>query len=94
MNDLQIFDNEIMTIADDSHSKSDAIAKILYLLHHDVPGLTQILYRIDVSENKINEAFALHEDLLIAERIYELILARLKQKIEFRQKYSKYHTIT
>jgi len=59
------------------------------LLSRDVQILFQLLYRIDVKENLVKEAFQqseLSDDL--AHRLTELILVRLKQKAEMRRRYS------
>lgn len=59
------------------------------LLSRDVQLLFQLLYRIDVKEALVKDAFQqsdLSED--VAHRLTVLILERLKQKAEIRRRYS------
>jgi hypothetical protein len=59
------------------------------LLSRDIQLLFQLLYRIDVKETLVKEAFQqsdLSDD--VAHRLTELIVARLKQKAEIRRRYS------
>ncbi len=59
------------------------------LLSRDIQLLFQLLYRVDVKEVLVKEAFQqsdLSDD--IAHRLTELIVARLKQKAEMRRRYS------
>jgi hypothetical protein len=59
--------------------------QILYLLEHDLNRLYSILYRIDVSESKAKAAFGgTTED--IAQKLTQLIIERLQQKIISRKK--------
>ncbi len=58
---------------------------IEYLLDKDFEKLMQILYRIDVSETKVKQAFGLEQD--VAEQIAQLIIEREQQKIITRAKY-------
>ena len=61
---------------------------IRYLLDHDFERLLQGLYRIDVGEEKVKSILALEKPENIAERLTDEIIAREKQKIAFRKKYS------
>ena len=56
------------------------------LLEQNFEGLLQALYRIDVSEQKVQQAFASEGD--VADTIAELIIEREIQKVETRKKYS------
>ena len=56
------------------------------LLEQNFEGLLQALYRIDVSEQKVQQAFASEGD--VADAIAELIIEREIQKVETRKKYS------
>jgi hypothetical protein len=59
------------------------------LVSRDIQILFQLLYRIDVKEALVKEAFQqsdASDD--IAHRLTELIVARLKQKAEIRRRYS------
>lgn len=59
------------------------------LLERDVQILFQLLYRIDVKESLVKEVFQQAEEPHeIAARLTALIIARIKQKIEIRRRYS------
>ncbi len=62
---------------------------IANLLARDVQLLFQLLYRIDVKESLVKEVFQQAEEPdEIADRLTALIIARIKQKIEIRRRYS------
>lgn len=62
------------------------IKAIDILIHQDFNKLLNILYRIDVDENKLK--YALYESVLpAAETIADLIIERQQQKIRFREMY-------
>lgn len=56
------------------------------LIHRDFNKLLNILYRIDVDENKLKHALFVSE-LPAAETIADLIIERQQQKIRFREMY-------
>jgi hypothetical protein len=58
--------------------------QITLLLDSDMQKLMNILYRIDVSENKVKVAFS---DNHPAKEIADLIIERELQKVETRRKY-------
>ena len=58
---------------------------IQYLIDKDFEKLLHILYRIDVSEIKVKEAFGLERD--VAQQIAVLIIEREEQKVFTRAKY-------
>ncbi|MDB5255670.1 MAG: hypothetical protein JWM14_365 [Chitinophagaceae bacterium] len=59
------------------------------LLARDVQQLFQLLYRIDVKENLVKDAFQQSEQSNdVAGRLTDLIIIRLKQKAEIRRHYS------
>jgi hypothetical protein len=63
---------------------------VLELLMGNIAHLYQVLYRIDVKEEKVRDAFfdnPLAE--VAAERITSLIIDRQLEKIKWRQKYSQ-----
>ncbi len=59
---------------------------VAYLIDKDFEKLMQILYRIDVSEIKVKQAFGLEQD--VAGEIASLIIERERQKVITRAKYS------
>lgn len=63
--------------------------KVLYLLEHEISLLFQLLYRIDISEEKVKLVFQeYNETINVSEQLTVLIIDRLKQKIDLRTKYS------
>jgi hypothetical protein len=73
----------------DDEFKTKLSSIILELLMHNTSQLYQVLYRIDVKEEKVKNAFVdnpLAE--IAAERISTLIIERQKEKIQWREKYS------
>lgn len=58
---------------------------IQYLIDTDFEKLMHILYRIDVNENKVKQAFGLEKD--VAKEIALLVIEREKQKVLTRAKY-------
>lgn len=63
--------------------------KVLYLLEHEISLLFQLLYRIDISEEKVKLIFQeYNETINVSEQLTVLIIDRLKQKIDLRNKYS------
>src|SRR4051812_4563965 len=63
------------------------IAEIVKMLMHDMEKLLNILYRIDVNERKVKEAFAQSDPKRIAPELARLIIEREMQKAETRLKY-------
>lgn len=61
---------------------------ISYLLDNDLNTLYSLLYRIDVSEQKAKACFGKNSKE-IAEELSHLIIDRLKEKVESREKYKK-----
>jgi hypothetical protein len=59
-------------------------AHIVYMLQHEMEKLLQLLYRIDVNEKKVKEAFAQSNPAMIAPTIAVLILDRELQKAKSR----------
>ncbi len=63
------------------------LERMVYLLIHDLPGLWNILYRIDVNERKVKQLFDANTPEHIAPGLTDLVLQRLKEKAETRLKY-------
>jgi hypothetical protein len=62
-------------------------AEVVRLLLYDMERLLSILYRVDVRESKVKEAFVEGKPEQIAFRIAELMIERELQKVESRRKY-------
>jgi len=61
--------------------------KLKDLLDNNFSLLVNTLYRIDVSEEKLNELFGSKNRANIPEALADLIIERQLQKIHFRKKY-------
>lgn len=62
-------------------------ARIVYLLLNEMETLLQLLYKIDVNEQKVKAAFAQITPQDIAPELAKLIIDRMRQKAETRLKY-------
>ncbi|MCP4520515.1 MAG: hypothetical protein GY827_02270 [Cytophagales bacterium] len=58
---------------------------IQYLLNYRFERLLQVMYQIDVSEEKFNSVFSQKGN--IADQLATLVIERVLQKVEFRFKY-------
>ncbi|MBA5793280.1 hypothetical protein H1R17_03200 [Flavobacterium sp. xlx-214] len=84
---LQLFDTTVaLDTNEDTEQRTQLVAVINNLLHNDFSKLLQILYRIDVDENKLKRAL-FESTLPAAETIADLIIERMLQKIHFRKMY-------
>jgi len=62
---------------------------IAELLARDLEQLFQLLYRIDIKENLVKDAFEqAGQSNDVAARLTDLIIIRLQQKAEIRRRYS------
>lgn len=68
--------------------KNNVAEKIIYLLNNEPEKLKYILYRIDISEQKVLEALASLPQQEASLQITELILKREIQKAITRKQYS------
>lgn len=62
--------------------------KVKFLISSDLQKLINLLYRLDVAESEVKNAFKLMSEEDIADRIAQLILDREIKKAEFRVRYS------
>lgn len=83
-----IFEGQELIAPDFETLKRNLSAKIKHLLSNNINQVLNILYRIDVSEAKVKQAFKLMAQDEIADQLAILIIYRVKQKIEIRNKYS------
>ena len=63
--------------------------KLTFLLDNKYDALINILYRIDVPEDKLSRLFAKQNRDYIPAALADLIIERSLQKVRFRQKYKK-----
>ncbi len=73
---------------DEAQLQALVAGKLLEMLRKSPDKVFQLLYRLDVNEEKARLVFKRMNDEDIAEGLSELIIAREKQKIEIRKKYS------
>jgi hypothetical protein len=62
--------------------------QLVYMLHHEMEKLMGILYRIDVREKDVKQAFAQNNPKLIAPLLAESIIAREIEKAQSRRDHS------
>jgi hypothetical protein len=62
-------------------------SRIIELLDRNYEKLLNILYRIDINEDKLNDLFGSKNRDYIPEHLAELIIERQLQKIKFRNAY-------
>jgi len=90
-NDFKITDSESLIPQCNSNTieefKVYLAKKLAYLLDNNYNTLINILYRIDVNEEKLSELFASENKEFMPSALAELIIERSLQKIKFRQKY-------
>lgn len=96
----QILEKEAMTILPTSFASlcqeeakkellKSLIIRVLELMRDDFDELVNILYKVDVSEEKAKEAFLQKSDILIAEKLAYALYERTLQKVLYRQQFSK-----
>ena len=69
--------------------KKILVEKVNHLILTDFEKLVSILYRVDVSEQKINTVLKMHADQNAAELIVDLLLERAAQKIKSREQWGQ-----
>lgn len=67
--------------------KESLTSRIIFLLLNEMEKLLHILYRIDVNEKKVKEAFAQNNPKNIAPILAELIIERETQKVISRHRH-------
>jgi len=80
--------------ANNDHIREQIIALVNTLINEDFYSLLQLLYQIDVSENKIRSCLQNDTDKLSADIIADLIIERQLQKIKSRKAFSKNDTFS
>ena len=83
---LQLFETLPENTATFEEQRALLIAVVNDLIHRDFSKLLQILYRIDVDEQKLKTAL-FESPLPVAETISDLIIERQLQKIKFRAQF-------
>lgn len=89
--DLQIINTSLNKLKESESSYQEILAKLTPVVNHlldtDMNALMNILYRIDVSENKLKQVLSTTEPHLVGLEVSKLILDRQMEKIETRKKY-------
>jgi hypothetical protein len=89
--DFRIADSDSLIPAGDVDNfealKAYLTEKLSYLLDNKYDKLVNVLYRIDVNEEKLAKLFADTNREFIPAALADLIIERQIQKIKFRQKY-------
>ncbi len=82
-------DFDIDNLATEVLMRARLIEAFAYLLDNDISKMMNILYRTDVDEVKLKALLISNSELPSAEVIADAYIARQKQKIETRKKYSR-----
>ena len=85
--DLQIDAPVLINLTDIEALKLWLAKEVDQLLHRDFQKLVNLLYRIDVGEDRAKAAFASADSENLSMKLAELIIARELQKVETRRKY-------
>lgn len=92
-NDFKLADSSSLIPAADSENLEEfriyLTSKLAELLDNKYDTLINILYRIDVNEEKLSRLFADKNREFIPAALADLIIERQLQKIYFRKKYKK-----
>ncbi|NQX37898.1 hypothetical protein SAMN05421820_103101 [Pedobacter steynii] len=82
-------DFEIEDLSSEALLRERLVQAFAYLLDNDISKMMNILYRTDVNEDKLKKLLISNSELPSAEVIADAYLARQKEKIETRKKYSR-----
>ncbi|SHG00140.1 hypothetical protein [Pedobacter caeni] len=82
-------DFEIEDLVSEALLRERLVQAFAYLLDNDISKMMNILYRTDVNEDKLKQLLISNSELPSAEVIADAYLARQKEKIETRKKYSR-----
>jgi hypothetical protein len=85
--DEHFSDNSLLKITDDEMLRKRITEHVIRLLLYNMEKLLQVLYRVDIDEQKVKSAFAQQDPQLIAPALAELIIQRELQKAETRIRY-------
>jgi hypothetical protein len=78
-------DMEVSQLRQEIHKA--VMLRVLEMLRFDFEQLVEVLYRIDVSEEKAKNAFLHTSEIEIAQELANLIIEREYQKAEMRAKF-------
>lgn len=83
---IEPYYNDFKSISDFKHYLTQKLAE---MLEKDFNGLINLLYRIDIDENDLQELFSSQNKEFIPSALADLIIKRQIQKINFRMKIKK-----
>ncbi len=90
-NDFKISDSESLIPSGDFRTLKEfkiyLVQKLTFLLDNKFDSLINILYKIDVNEERLKELFRGKNQKHIPTVLADLIIERSIQKVKFRQKY-------
>lgn len=86
--DLDVFNSTLLESPSKKQLHEWLTREINLLINNDFNKLLNVLYRIDISETKSKEAFAVKDPNEIGRNLADLIIEREIQKIESRKKYN------
>ena len=89
-----LFQNEQQTIAQRQKLRDQLIEYINHLLLHDFNGLVQVLYRVDVSEQKLKELLQKNPTTDAAVIITDLLIERQEEKIKLKNSFKTNNNIS
>lgn len=91
--ELQLINRHLASLDPEDQNYQEILNQLTPLVNHlldnDLQTLMQLLYRIDVSEEKFKQALAFSEPQEMGEKVARLILDRQLKKIETRRRYKK-----
>jgi hypothetical protein len=82
-----LFQYEQQTIAQKEKLRDQLIEYINHLLLHDFNGLVHVLYRVDVSEQKLKELLQKNPATDAAVIITDLLIERQEEKINIKESF-------
>ena len=89
--ELQLIRQHLTNLSTDNENYHDILQKLIPIINHlldkDMHLLMQILYRVDVNEEKFKNAMAFSDPKELGEKVCKLIIERQLQKIETRKRY-------
>lgn len=83
---IEPYNNNFKSISDFKHYLTQKLAE---MLEKDFNGLINLLYRIDIDENNLQELFSSQNKEFIPSALADLIIKRQIQKINLRMKIKK-----
>ncbi|HWJ25983.1 MAG TPA: hypothetical protein VNS32_05540 [Flavisolibacter sp.] len=89
INELLALATQTLSLAEQENIKHRLVEHVNYLILNDFPALIQVLYRVDVSENKLKNLLRSKPGTDAAILITNMLLERQAEKIKSRQSESK-----